>query len=172
MSRIVVSLAAALVLCGVGGASPPTASAQQADILAAIDGAARRWGLTPRFLRCLAACESAFRPGVTSRAGAMGLYQFTARTLQANAPRYGFRGHSPYEARARGARGGRDDRQRPGEALAAGPELRIATGVTPTDPRPIRMPACGAATPPGPSRGRRGAVGGSGCCGGELCMSV
>jgi hypothetical protein len=100
MSRIVVSLAAALVLCGVGGASPPTASAQQADILAAIDGAARRWGLTPRFLRCLAACESAFRPGVTSRAGAMGLYQFTARTLQANAPRYGFRGHSPYEARA------------------------------------------------------------------------
>ena len=100
MSRIVVSLAAALVLCGVGGASPPTASAQQADILAAIDGAARRWGLTPRFLRCLAACESAFRPGVTSRAGAMGLYQFTARTWQANAPRYGFRGHSPYEARA------------------------------------------------------------------------
>jgi len=100
MSRIVVSLAAALVLCGVGGASPPTASAQQADILAAIDGAARRWGLTPRFLRCLAARESAFRPRVTSRAGAMGLYQFTAKTWQANAPRYGFRGHSPYEARA------------------------------------------------------------------------
>jgi len=100
MSRIVVSLAAALVLCGVGGASPPTASAQQADILAAIDGAARRWGLTPRFLRCLAACESAFRPGVTSRAGAMGLYQFTAATWRANAPRYGWRGHSPYEARA------------------------------------------------------------------------
>lgn len=100
MSRIVVSLAAALVLCGVGGASPPTASAQHADVLAAIDGAARRWGLTPRFLRCLAARESAFRPRVTSRAGAMGLYQFTAKTWRANAPRYGFRGHSPYEARA------------------------------------------------------------------------
>jgi soluble lytic murein transglycosylase-like protein len=100
LARIVASLATALVLCGVGGASPPTAAAQQADVLAAIDGAARRWGLTPRFMRCLAARESAFRPRVTSRAGAMGLYQFTARTWRANAPRYGFRGHSPYEARA------------------------------------------------------------------------
>jgi soluble lytic murein transglycosylase-like protein len=100
LSRIVVALMAALVLWGVGGLSPPTAAAQQRDVLAAIDGAARRWGVTPRFMRCLAARESSFRPGVTSRAGAMGLYQFTATTWRANAPRYGWRGHSPYEARA------------------------------------------------------------------------
>ena len=100
LARIGVSLTVALALCGIGWSSPPTASAQQADVLVAIDGAARRWGVTPRFMRCLAARESAFRPRVTSRAGAMGLYQFTARTWRANAPRYGFRGHSPYEARA------------------------------------------------------------------------
>jgi soluble lytic murein transglycosylase-like protein len=100
LSRLVVSLAAALVLGGVDGAAPPAAAAQQADVLAAIDGAARRWGLTPRFMRCLAARESAFRPRITSRAGAMGLYQFTAPTWRANAPRYGFRGRSPYEAQA------------------------------------------------------------------------
>ena len=100
MLRIVVSLAAALVLCGVGLTSPPAASAHQSAVLAVIDGAARRWGVTPRFMRCLAARESTFRPRVTSRGGAMGLYQFTATTWRANAPRYGFRGHSPYEARA------------------------------------------------------------------------
>ena len=99
-SRIVASLAAALVLCGVGWTWSPTAAAQQAEVLTVIDGAARRWGVTPRFMRCLAARESGFRPRVTSRAGAMGLYQFTAKTWQANAPRYGWRGHSPYEARA------------------------------------------------------------------------
>ena len=100
MSRFVVSLAAALVLCGVVWTSPPAASAQQGDVLAVIDGAARRWGVTPRFMRCLASRESSFRPHATSRAGAMGLYQFTARTWRVHAPRYGFRGHSPYEARA------------------------------------------------------------------------
>ena len=100
LARGVVSLAVALALCGIGWISPPVATAQQADVLAAIDEAARWWGLTPRFMRCLAARESAFRPRVTSRAGAMGLYQFTAATWRANAPRYGWRGHSPYEARA------------------------------------------------------------------------
>jgi soluble lytic murein transglycosylase-like protein len=100
LPRSVVSVATAIVLCSVGLTSPPAAAAQQSAVVAVIDGAARRWGLTPRFLRCLAARESAFRPRVTSRAGAMGLYQFTARTWRAYAPRYGFRGRSPYEARA------------------------------------------------------------------------
>src|SRR4051812_49448561 len=111
---------AALVLWGVGGISPPTAAAQQRDVLAAIDGAARRWGVTPRFMRCLAARESAFRPGVTSRAGAMGLYQFTATTWRANAPRYGGRGHNPDEAPAPGPGGARGIAPRPGEPLARG----------------------------------------------------
>jgi hypothetical protein len=100
MSRFLISLRVALVLGGVLWASPQEASAQQADVLAVIDGAARRWGLTPRFMRCLASRESTYRPSATSRAGGMGLYQFTARTWRANAPRYGWRGHSPYEARA------------------------------------------------------------------------
>ena len=94
------AVVAALVLGGMGWSSPPAAAAQQPDVLAVIDAAARRWGVTPRFMRCLAARESAYRPGVTSRAGAMGLYQFTAKTWRANAPRYGWRGHSPYEATA------------------------------------------------------------------------
>jgi len=100
LSRLIVSLAAALLLGSVGWPAPPTAAAPDRAVLAVIDGAARRWGVTPRFMRCLAARESAFRPRVTSRAGAMGLYQFTAATWRVNAPRYGWRGHSPYEARA------------------------------------------------------------------------
>ena len=100
MARFLASLRAALVLGVCLWPSPQVASAQQADVLAVIDGAARRWGLTPRFMRCLASRESAYRPRATSRAGAMGLYQFTARTWRANAPRYGRRGHSLYEAQA------------------------------------------------------------------------
>ena len=100
MARFLASLRVALVLGVCLWASPHVAAAQQADVLAVIDGAARRWGLTPRFMRCLASRESAYRPRATGRAGAMGLYQFTARTWRANAPRYGRRGHSPYEAAA------------------------------------------------------------------------
>jgi soluble lytic murein transglycosylase-like protein len=100
MTRFFVTLRVALVLGMVLWASPHGAAAQQADVLAAIDGAARRWGLTPRFMRCLAARESTYRPNATGRGGGMGLYQFTARTWRANAPRYGWRGHSPYDARA------------------------------------------------------------------------
>jgi Transglycosylase SLT domain len=130
MARFLASLRAALVCGSCLWASPQVASAQPADVLAVIDGAARRWGLTPRFMRCLASRESAYRPHATSRAGGMGLYQFTARTWRAHAPRYGWRGHSPYEAKGRGPRGGRDDRPRHDQTLATGEQVRLAAGLT------------------------------------------
>ncbi len=63
MSGCPVSLRAALVLGIVLWSPPRVASAQQADVLAVIDGAARRWGL---------AYDAIFAGGVRDVAGCCG----------------------------------------------------------------------------------------------------
>ena len=72
--------------------------AQSADVSRAIDHAADTYGLSRRFMWCLALRESTYRPWVTSAQGDGGLYQFKAGTFASHAPRFGFAGASRYDA--------------------------------------------------------------------------
>lgn len=71
------------------------------DVLAIVDAAATRHGITPRFLRCLSFRESSWRPWVTSAAGDAGLMQFQWRTWRWMSAAAGWpAGTSPYSAEA------------------------------------------------------------------------
>jgi hypothetical protein len=92
-----------LVLGFLGGvawmASCHEAHAQSEAVAYSLDHAADANGVSRRFLRCVAAGESGFFPGALGDYGrAHGLMQFHMGTWNANAPRYGFAGYSPYHA--------------------------------------------------------------------------
>lgn len=71
--------------------------AQSPEVSAAISQAARAHGVSERWMRAIAACESTFRPWVTSRGGHMGLYQFAATTWRWMSRQAGLAGADPYD---------------------------------------------------------------------------
>lgn len=71
---------------------------QSQEVAYAIDHAADEYGLSRRFMWCLALRESTYRPWVTSPQGDGGLYQFKAETFAEHAWRFGFAGGSRYDA--------------------------------------------------------------------------
>jgi len=74
------------------------AGAQSPEVAEAIADAARTYGVSEGWLRRIARCESGFRPGVTSRGGHAGLYQFAWPTWAWMSRQAGYEGTSPYEA--------------------------------------------------------------------------
>lgn len=84
------------VLFGVSIA-PGRAHAQSAEVAEAIHEASATYGVSERWMRSIAWCESRFSPGATSRGGHAGLYQYRWSTWRTLSARAGYPGTSPYD---------------------------------------------------------------------------
>lgn len=62
--------------------------------------AAQRYGVNPAWLLRVARCESTLQPGVTSRGGHQGLFQFAPGTWRWMSAQAGWAGASPYDPQA------------------------------------------------------------------------
>jgi len=71
--------------------------AQSAEVAGAIHEAAVTYGVSEPWMRRIAWCESRFSPGVTSRGGHMGLFQFSGPTYRWMSAQAGLAGTSPYD---------------------------------------------------------------------------
>jgi soluble lytic murein transglycosylase-like protein len=84
------------VLFGVSLSARP-ARAQSAEVAEAIHEASATYGVSERWMRSIAWCESRFSPGVTSRGGHAGLYQYSWSTWRTLSARAGYPETSPYD---------------------------------------------------------------------------
>jgi soluble lytic murein transglycosylase-like protein len=82
MARLLCVGALAFVLGNVFAASCLKAGAQSEEVASAIHTAAVTYGVSEPWLRQIAFCESRFLPGVTSRGGHAGLFQFSRSTYR------------------------------------------------------------------------------------------
>lgn len=74
------------------------AGAQSAEVATALRHAAAEYGVSESWLRRVSWCESRWTPGITSRGGHAGLFQFAPATYRWMAARAGYAGTSPYDA--------------------------------------------------------------------------